>query len=248
MSPDELLGLFAEAADAQAAAVAPLRGAERRRTTDRPGQFVLDLVADEAVLRVLHRRPIAVLSEESGRSGVPDAAITVVVDPVDGSTNCARDLPYWAISLCALDAAGPLCALVANQATGARVTAVRGEGAWRDGERLATSGLTALPQAVVALAGAPRRVLPWHQYRAMGSAALELCEVAAGGLDAFVDAGGRLGPWDYLGGLLACREAGAAIVDARGRDLVVSDHDARRQILAAASLELLDAVRAAVAP
>src|SRR5712692_2225523 len=48
--PEALLELFAEAADAQAAAVSPLRGADRRRRTKRPGQFALDLVADRAVL------------------------------------------------------------------------------------------------------------------------------------------------------------------------------------------------------
>jgi myo-inositol-1(or 4)-monophosphatase len=246
--PEALLELFAEAADAQAAAVSPLRGADRRRRTKRPGQFALDLVADRAVLEVLHRVDVAVVSEESGRTGPADAAITVVVDPVDGSTNCARDLPYWSISLCALDADGPLCALVANQATGTRVIAVRGGGAWRDGERLATSGERTLEDSVVALAGVPRRVLPWHQFRAMGSAALELCEVAAGGLDAFIDGGGRLAPWDYLGGLLACREAGAVMVDAQGRELVASDPGTRRQVIAAATAELLERVRPAVAP
>ena len=50
------------------------------------------------------------------------------VDPVDGSTNCSRGIPYWGISLCALDADGPLCAFVENGATGARYTAVRGTG------------------------------------------------------------------------------------------------------------------------
>ena len=55
-------------------------------------------------------------------------------------------------------------------------------------------------------------------------------------------------PWDYLGGLLACTEAGATVVDARDRSLAVTDPDARRQVLAAATPELLDALRAGMAP
>ena len=51
------------------------------------------------------------------RAGAP---ITVVLDPVDGSTNCSRGISYWATSICALDADGPLAALVVNQATGSR--------------------------------------------------------------------------------------------------------------------------------
>src|SRR5256886_17390856 len=141
MTADELLAGFDDAAMAARTAVEPLTGAARRARTERPGQYALDLVADAAVLPILHEADVAVVSEESGRSGRDDAAVTVVLDPVDGSTNCSRAIPYWAVSLCALDVDGPLCALVANQATGIRNTAVRGKGAWRDGEPVAASAV-----------------------------------------------------------------------------------------------------------
>jgi fructose-1,6-bisphosphatase/inositol monophosphatase family enzyme len=118
MTPNALLALFRAAADAQRQALVPLVGEARRARTDRPGQYALDLVADAAVTEVLHTAPVAVVSEESGWSGARDAEITVVVDPVDGSTNCSREIPYWGISLCALDADGPLCALVTNTPLG----------------------------------------------------------------------------------------------------------------------------------
>ena len=54
------------------------------------------------------------LSEESGWTGPPDALVTAVLDPVDGSTNCARGIPYWGISVCALDAGGLLCSFPVN--------------------------------------------------------------------------------------------------------------------------------------
>jgi len=241
-NPD-LLPLFLAAAEAERDAVATLHGPARRARTDRPGQYALDLVADAAVLEVLHQEPVRVLSEESGWSGPPDAPITVVVDPVDGSTNCSRSIPYWGISLCALDGDGPLSALVVNTSTGERCSATRGGGAWSDGERLRPASTTRPEDAVVAVTGLPRTRC-WKQFRALGSAALALCDVAAGRLDAFLDVlDDQHAPWDYLGGLLIAEEAGAPVVDARGRDLVVADPAARRRLLAAATPTLLEHLR-----
>ncbi len=244
MTPDEFIALFARAADAARESLEPLKGAARRERTSKPGQYALDLVADAAVLPLLHEAGVAVVSEESGRSGPPDAPVTVVLDPVDGSTNCSRDIPYWSISLCALDGDGPLCALVANQATGVHTTAVRGKGAWRGDESVEPSAVRRVEDAVVAFAGAPARRLAWTQSRSLGSAALELCDVAAGALDAYLSS--WVSPWDYLGGMLVCREAGAPVVEAHGGELVVTATDTRRQLIAAATPELLDSVRPAL--
>ena len=63
-----------------------------------------------------------------------------------------------------------------------------------------------------------------------------------GYVDCLVDAHGR---WDYLGGMLVCQEAGAAVVDAQGRELVSLRHDDRRTPVAAATPELLDELLAA---
>jgi len=244
MDASDLLALFAAAADAQLAVVEPLRGPERRARTEVPGQYALDLVADAAVLEVLMPAGVAIVSEESGRSGPPDALVTVVVDPVDGSTNCSRRIPYWAISLCALDAEGPLAAFVANQVTGERFTAVRGSGAWADGVPIDASPATRIAESMLAVGSLPDRHLGWKQYRAMGSCALALCDVAAGRFDGYV--GHRVGeaPWDYLGGLLICTEAGASVIDARDRELATVDPDARRDLIAAGTPELLAALRA----
>ena len=244
---ESLLALFDAAADAHREALLPLSGAQRRARTDRPGQYALDLVVDAAVLPVLHQAPVGVVSEESGWSGDRSAAIVVVVDPVDGSTNCSREIPYWGISLCALDADGPLCALVTNTPLGERITAVRGGGAWRDHTRLVPSTVDRVEDAVVAISGMPERVLPWKQFRAMGSAALSLCDVASGRLDGMLDAlPDRHGPWDYLGGLLVCTEAGAVVRDIHHRPLAVPDPDARRQLIAGATESLVEALVPAI--
>ncbi|MGH8992990.1 MAG: inositol monophosphatase family protein, partial [Acidimicrobiia bacterium] len=243
MSPEGLLDLFDQVARAVNRALEPLTGMERRARTDRPGQYHLDTVADAAVLSVLGRAELRVLSEESGWSGPAGAPVTVVVDPVDGSTNCSRGIPYWSTSLCAVDGDGPLASLVVNQATGLVTTALRGGGAWRDGEAVAPSKVERLEEAVVAVSGQPARFLPWRQFRALGSAALTLCDLAAGVVEGFVDSGPHHAPWDYLGGLLACTEAGAVVVEASGASLYDLGFDVRRQLLGAATPALLDQLR-----
>src|SRR5690606_26824721 len=92
----------------------------------RSGQYASDLVADTAALAVLEEAGVGVLSEESGVHR-PESDLMVVVDPLDGSTNAARGIPWFATSLCAVDAEGPLAALVVDLAHGRTYTAVRGK-------------------------------------------------------------------------------------------------------------------------
>jgi myo-inositol-1(or 4)-monophosphatase len=129
--------------------------------------------------------------------------------------------------------------VVADLVHGSRYEAVRGGGARRDGSPLSPSGETELGAALVGLNGLPDRHWGWGQFRALGAAALDLCAVASGALDAYVDCVDNAhGPWDYLGGMLVCREAGATVVDAFDRDLVVVEHAARRTPVAAATPKL----------
>jgi myo-inositol-1(or 4)-monophosphatase len=232
-SDDGLLSLFDEVATLCAHAVSSMR--DRRERGLRPGQYGLDLAADGAALDVLDRSGVGVLSEESGLRR-PEASVVVVLDPVDGSTNASRQIPWYATSLCAVDADGPRCSLVRNLATGTTWTAVRGAGARCDGAPIAPSAVTAPADATVALSGYPPTHLGWRQFRAYGAAALDLCAVAAGQLDAFVDCSPSAhGVWDYAGAWLVCREAGAVIGDAADRELIVLDPDARRTPIAAST-------------
>jgi myo-inositol-1(or 4)-monophosphatase len=204
----------------------------------RPGQYRSDLVADRAGLAVLEPAGLGVLSEESGLHH-PEREIVVAFDPVDGSTNASRRLPWWATSLCAVYADGPRVSVVVNQVTGTRFEAIRGQGACRDDEPIQPSGVTQLAEALVGLSGLPPHHLGWKQFRALGAAALDLCAVAAGSLDAFLDCSADAhAPWDYLAAMLICREAGAIVFDARGRELVTMGYVDRRSPVAAATPEL----------
>jgi fructose-1,6-bisphosphatase/inositol monophosphatase family enzyme len=211
----------------------------------RPGQYLSDLAADAAAHSILGDAEVGVLSEESGLSGA-DHEVVVVVDPLDGSTNAARGIPWFATSLCAVDAEGPRAALVVDLPHGRTFTAVRGGGAAVDGVPLRPSGCTVVGEALVGISGLPGGPLGWRQFRTLGAAALDLCAVAEGALDGFVDCSPSAhGAWDYLGGALICAEAGAPVVDALGRDLVAIDAAARRTPVAAATPALLDALLAA---
>jgi fructose-1,6-bisphosphatase/inositol monophosphatase family enzyme len=246
------LALLHRAADAAVSALATLPDAVGEGVWQpvAPGaaQHRSDLTADAAVLAVLDASGVGVLSEESGLRR-PEAGLVVVVDPLDGSTNAAHRLPWYATSLCAVDDQGPLAAVVHDHGSGRRYEAVRGGGARCDGRLLAPRAVVPeLSGAVVALSGLPPAHLGWAQFRALGAAALDLCAVADGRLDAFVDCSvDAHGVWDYLGALLVCSEAGVPVVDRLGRDLVVLDPAARRTPVAAGDVALLDALLGAYA-
>ena len=243
MDDDELITVLHDAATAVAEALKPL--ADWGLAGTRDGQYRSDLVADAAALAVLGRAKLGVLSEESGLTDA-DRPVLVFLDPVDGSTNAAHGLPWFATSLCAVDENGARAAVVVNQASGVRYEAVRGGGARRDGVSIRPSVCTTLASAVVGLSGYPPRYLGWSQFRAFGAAALDLCAVADGMFDGYLVVGrSSLGSWDYLGGMLICTEAGAHVTDLGGRDLIVRDHAARRTPAAGATKELLDELVAA---
>jgi fructose-1,6-bisphosphatase/inositol monophosphatase family enzyme len=92
----------------------------------------------------------------------------------------------------------------------------------------------------VGLNGLPPAHLGYAQSRVFGAVALDLCQVAAGVLDGYVDCiVDAHGVWDFAGGALICAEAGAAVVDLWDRDLFTLTHDSRRTPVAAATPELL---------
>lgn len=209
------------------------------------GQYRHDVVADDVALSILDSAGVGVLSEESGLRRA-DAGVVVIIDPIDGSSNASRGLPWFATSLCAVDEDGPIASMIVNQATGVVYTAVRGEGARRNGLLIKPRTTSELAKAFVALSGLPPRHLGWRQFRCLGAAALDLCGVADGTLDAFIDCSrDSHGVWDYAGAFLVCQEAGVPIVDAVGRELLVLDPAVGRTPIAACTTSLLADVQTA---
>jgi fructose-1,6-bisphosphatase/inositol monophosphatase family enzyme len=209
----------------------------------RRSQYSVDLHADEAALAILHEAGCTVLSEESGvtTSGVTGSGsgLFVVMDPLDGSTNASRGVKWFATALCVLDDRGMRAALVANQSgTGDRWTATRGGGAFKNGNPITPSACTELSAAIVGVSGIVKVRPGWAQFRALGAAALDLCLVAEGVLDGWIDFNSH-GGWDYMASLLICSEAGVAVRELEGREPVVREHGERRTLVVAATPELL---------
>ncbi len=216
-------------------------------TGSRDGQYRADLVVNDAVVGALKEFGCGVLSEETGAHGFSGSCpadlgddLVIVVDPVDGSTNASRGVPWHAISLCAVDRDGPRVGLVAMLAQPhTEYAAIRGQGAWRNGIRLAAPTGRPLGQCVIGISGPPPANPGWWQFRAMGAAALDLCLVAEGALDGYLDCDTH-GVWDYLASSLVCAEVGVHIADAFDAALCTLVHSDRRTPVAAATVEVLD--------
>ena len=212
----------------------------------REGQYSADIAVDDVVTSMLESAGFGVLSEESGLTNfswpVSGDQLVVVVDPVDGSTNAGKGIPWFATSMCVVDKDGLRIALVAEQSgTETRYSAIRSMGALCDGIPMHAQGTIGLSESVVGCSGRPPENPGWWQFRALGAISLDMCLVAKGALDGYVDFHEH-GVWDYLGALLICREAGCAIGEAYGRDLIIGEHEERRTPVIARSPELLSAL------
>ena len=170
----------------------------------------------------------AVLGEEMGGSAAPPPGPCWVFDPIDGTTNFAHGLPIFCASL-ALEIDGVAeVAAVYDPTRRELFTAERGTGAFLNGRRLRVSAAGALVDAVL-VTGFPYDV---HQrvdeivglfaafvgqaqaVRRLGSAAIDLCYVAAGRMDGFWES--DLKPWDIAGGALIVAEAGGRVTTMDG--------------------------------
>ena len=214
---------------------------EHGMTGAREGQYAFDVVANDAALKVLHAAAVRVLSEESGVEPgswpLRGDALLAILDPLDGSTNADRGIPWFSTSIAFVDAKGLRAAVVVNQISGDTFTATRGGGALRNGQLIRVATEKPLNECVVGLSGLPKANPGWWQFRVLGSAALDLCLVASGGLDAWMDCESH-GIWDYAGGMLIVAEAGGTVQEVFGEEPIHADYEARRTIVAAASEEV----------
>ncbi len=200
---------------------------------NRPDQYNSDVVADQVIADSLVASGYRILSEES--ENFSGDGLVAVVDPLDGSTNASRGLPWFATSLCVVDEHGPLVAVVADLVHSVRYEAIRGKGSFKDGEKLLRTGNPELSESIIGISGLPPHNPGWAQFRSLGAIALDLCAVADGRLDGFVDCSPDAhGIWDYLGASLVCAEAGVEVTDSQGRDLHELDRAVRRTPVAGA--------------
>lgn len=172
---------------------------------------------------------------EEGTSRPGSSGYLWVADPLDGTVNFSHGNPHYAVSLALLREGRVLAGAVAHGASGELFTAERGAGAFRNGERLRVSGCRELHLALAAtdfpydqearLGRGVRRMesllLACQGLRIQGSAALELCRIAAGELDLYAGDGTR--PWDVAAGLVILEEAGGRATTWTGQELDMAD-------------------------
>lgn len=238
----ELMSFLHDVCDAAADTLDEIR--DWSMSGDREGQYSADVVVDDVVVDMLEAAGFTVLSEESGVHDlnwpIRDNSLLAVVDPIDGSTNASKGLPWFATSICIVDRDGPRAALVSEQSgSETRYEATRGNGAKCDGNKMHVTPCTDFSTAVIGTNGVPPNPHGWWQVRTLGAAALDISLVAKGGLDGYVDYHSH-GVWDYLAAVLICREAGAIVGDVEGRDLLVVDPNERRSPVVASSQQLFD--------
>lgn len=168
------------------------------------------------------------VGEEGSDLAPADAdGVSWVVDPIDGTVNFLYGIPQYAVSVAAQVGGRSVAGVVVDVTKGEVFTATRGGGAWLDGphgrrrlevraappmaERLVLTGFS-YQQPVRALQARAMAVLlpEVRDIRRFGSAALDLCAVAAGRGDGYVEEG--LHPWDGAAGGLVAEEAGARLV------------------------------------
>jgi myo-inositol-1(or 4)-monophosphatase len=225
---DELLALAVAAAQEAGELVAQRRAdapVEVSATKSSPTDIVTasDTAAERLIRqRIEDARPDDGILGEEGGSATGHSGVRWIVDPIDGTVNYLYGIPAYAVSIAAESDGEVTVGVVHNPASGETWTALRGQGAWLGDRALQVGGVDDPAYALVATgfnydvrtrtrqAGQVARLLPLvRDIRRIGSAALDLCALATGRVDAYVEQG--LQPWDFAAGALVAREAGARV-------------------------------------
>ncbi|MET7761231.1 inositol monophosphatase family protein [Streptomyces sp. NPDC005393] len=181
----------------------------------------MDIAAEKLITDFLGRhRPHDGLLGEEGADSKGSSGIRWVIDPIDGTVNYLYGLPSWAVSIAAEKDGETVVGVVTAPMRGETYHAVLGQGAHTNGEPVRCRPAPALEQSLIATgfgyvrerrvgqARVLHELLPQvRDIRRGGSAAIDLCDVACGRLDAYYERG--INPWDYAAGALIAREAGA---------------------------------------
>lgn len=229
------------------------------------GHIVSDVKPDGSLITACDRWSDATLVEglsviapgestlsEEGEKHCPTTSAYWVVDPLDGTTNFAAGIPYWAISVARFVDGQPMEAFLEIPSLRQRIVAIRGRGAWRNGKRLTPETRLAAGSACVSLCSRAIRVLQRrHQepfpgkIRLLGVASLNLLSVAMGQTVAALEATPKI--WDLAAAWLVLSELDCPVLWLRddptclapGRDLA----DVGFPVLAASSEDQLMRLR-----
>lgn len=200
---------------------------------------LVDLAAETAIVEVMVKHGISftLISEESGikEFGSNPGGYFVTADPIDGTTNLTRGLPFYCSSIAISKRqtlSGVFAAIVTDLYHGTTYTAIKGKGAHRNGEKIKPSSVTSMEEAVIGLdlnTYKVKEVAPQltdliqvtRHIRHFGANALELCYVAEGLTDGFIDIRGKIRTTDIAAGFLIINEAGGLVTTPENKDIDV---------------------------
>ncbi len=174
---------------------------------------------------------VQLMGEEKDNSGLDLTGRVWVLDPVDGTTNLVHDFHNSAVSLALAEGGQVTLGMVYNPYTQDLFSARLGCGAFCNGQPIRVSPARTLAESLCSVGTNPGRrdqadrTFAWmraiydrcHDVRRVGAASIELCDVACGRLEGYVELG--LKPWDYAAALLIIQEAGGVLTDEKGRPL-----------------------------
>ena len=225
----------------------------------------IDLAAEKALIDCLGKHEISctLVSEEAGtkKIGLASSEYYITTDPVDGTTNAVRGLPFCANVIAV--SKGPNiqdieAAVVSDIVHDITYTAQKGKGAYKNGNKISPSNKSNLEDAIIGidlntikieqLAGKLGELFKaGKHFRHFGANAQEICYVADGSTDAFVDIRGKLRVTDMVASYLILREAGGIILTPEGKELKVQlEATQRLSFIAAANKEMYEAIKTAL--
>ena len=183
----------------------------------------MDKAAEKLIVEsILAVRPDDGILGEEGANHQSKSGYTWVIDPIDGTVNYFYNLPGWSVSIAVNDKDGPLVGVVYSPGLDSLYTAYRGGGSFLNGERLKCNDPVALNRALIStgfhyeseirkveVAQFNKLISKIRDIRRNGSAAIDICHVAAGFVDGYFEMG--LHPWDRDAAQLIATEAGAIV-------------------------------------
>jgi len=185
-----------------------------------------DLASEKVILEILKSESnFPVLSEECGGMQSFDQPVWVV-DPLDGTNNFARALPFFAVSVGLMDGNESLVGVIIDVVGKKEYYAVKGGGAFCNGERIILPGFDSryIPMVFLNHGYAETDRAKFKKLTdllasdfnilKLGTTALELCYIASGAVDGFICSGDE--PWDFAAGIVIAKEAGCVFTDWQG--------------------------------
>ncbi len=226
----ELIEKLIGVADEIRERVESMNNGDRRKKVDGiSNQYEIDILADKILHDHISNFPGYIISEERelDKSKIDSNELILVVDPIDGSTNASRKIGYWSFSAALVHRGSVIAGLVVDQVTQRKFVATQkdevkvldkdGKSTKLDGTHIERNEVgnraDNFSGSLIYFNSHEGPSIPFRHLRHFGSTALAICDVARGGLDAYIDDENiLLKPWDLLAAEYIAIQAGCEVL------------------------------------